>query len=160
MPLENICYVNHGSKCAFLNLILIGGEWSLYMLPSLAPLATVHWENILLGVLLEVELPEAWWLVCLHINRQALDQYKLSECFWWWCVALWYITFILDVVHPVKFCKHGISETGIVTISMSLFISEDVTKLQDSFCHIISISLSHINRNFVNCLSSFHYSHS
>jgi len=31
-------------------------EWSLYMLPSVAPLATVHRENILLGVLLEVEL--------------------------------------------------------------------------------------------------------
>jgi TRAP-type mannitol/chloroaromatic compound transport system permease large subunit len=35
-------------------------EWSLYILPSLAPLATVHLENILLGVLLEVELTEVW----------------------------------------------------------------------------------------------------
>ena len=78
MQLENLCYVNHGSKCAFLTLILIGGEWSLYMLPSLAPLVTFHWENILLGVLLEVELTEVWWLLCIHINRQSLDQYKLS----------------------------------------------------------------------------------
>jgi hypothetical protein len=47
-------------KCAFLNLILIAVEWSLYMLPSVALLATVHWENILLGLLLEVELTEVW----------------------------------------------------------------------------------------------------
>jgi hypothetical protein len=75
---ENLCYVNHGSKCSFLILILIVGEWSLYMLPSLAPLAKVHWENILLGVLLEVELTEVWWLLCLRINGQALVQYKLN----------------------------------------------------------------------------------
>jgi hypothetical protein len=35
-------------------------EWPLYMLLSLAALATVHLENILLGVLLEVELTEVW----------------------------------------------------------------------------------------------------
>ena len=78
MQLKNLCFVNHGSKCPFLNLTLIGGEWSLYMLPSLAPLAIVHWENILLGVLLEVELTEVWWLLCSHINRQTVVQYKLS----------------------------------------------------------------------------------
>jgi len=65
----------------------------------------------------------------------------------------------MDIVHPLKFCKHGISETGIVTISMNLLISE-VTKLQDNLCHIKLVSLSHINRDFVNCLPSFHYSHS
>jgi len=50
VQLENVCYLNRGSKCTFLNLILIRGKWSLYMLPSVAPLVAVHWENILLGV--------------------------------------------------------------------------------------------------------------
>lgn len=148
-------------KCAFLILILIGGEWSLYMLPSVAPLATVHWENILLGVLLEVEFPEVWWLLCLHINRQALDQYKLS----------------------LNVSDGGVLQYAILVLSWTLsihwsFVSTAFQKLTllpsgwacssarrspnyRTVCVTSSSSsLSHINRDFVNCLPLFHYSHS